>query len=100
MILPFELWLPEWKKKYEPTEKLAVRLVKSIYGHPQIGNLWQAHLEKQLIEMQGVPIQEYPSNFLFRRGPNRDVTLLLNIYVDDLILVGGCQDTQDQFWDE
>ena len=50
--------------------------------------------------MQGAPIQEYPSNFVFRRGPNRDVTLLLNIYVDDLTLAGGCQDIQDQFWDE
>ena len=49
--------------------------------------------------MQGVPSQEYPSNFVFRRGPNRDVTLLLNVYVDDLTLAGGCQDIQDQFWD-
>ena len=97
VVLPYELWLPEWTKRFDPTDKLTVRLVKSIYGHPQSGNLWQAHLEKQLIEMQGVPIPEYPSNFLFRRGPNRNVTLLLNIYVDDLTLAGGCQDIQNQF---
>ena len=100
VILPFELWLPEWKQNHDSTQKLAVKLVKSIYGHPQSGNLWQAHLEKQLLEMQGVPIPEYPSNFVFRRGPNREVTLLLNIYVDDLTLAGGCQDIQNQFWEE
>ena len=82
VILPFELWLPEWKQR-------AVQLVKSLYGHPQSGNLWQAHLERQLVAMNGVPIQEFPSNFVFRRGPNQEFTLILNIYVDDLTLAGG-----------
>ena len=81
VVLPFELWLPAWKQKYEPTTKLAVKLVKSLYGHPQSGNLSQAHLERQLIEMKGAPIQEFPSNFVFRRGPNEEFTLILNVYV-------------------
>ena len=45
VILPFELWLPEWKQLYDPNTPLAVRLVKSLYGHPQNGNLWQKFLE-------------------------------------------------------
>jgi hypothetical protein len=56
VILPFELWLEEWKKIYDPSSCLAVKLIKSLYGHPQSGKLWQAHLEKQLIEMKGVPL--------------------------------------------
>lgn len=72
--------------KYEPTAKLAVKLVESLYGHPQSANLWQAHLERQLVAMNGVPIEEFPSNFVFRRGPNQEFTLILNIYVDDLTL--------------
>ena len=39
VILPFELWLPEWKKQYHPNTKLAVKLIKSQSGHPQSGNL-------------------------------------------------------------
>ena len=74
VILPFELWLPEWKEKHDPLTKLAVRLVKSLYGHPQNGNLWQAYLEKQFIAMNCVPIEQYPSNFVFRRGPNQEHT--------------------------
>ena len=100
VILPFELWLPEWKKLYEPNTKLAVRLVKSLYGHPQSGNLWQKFLEKQLTEIGGVPLESYPSNFVFRRGQNQEHTLILNIYVDDLTLAGGTKEIQRQFWDE
>jgi hypothetical protein len=83
VILPLELWLPEWKQKYDPLTKLAVRLVKSLYGHPQSGNLWQAHLEIQLLAMNVVPIEQYPSNFVFRRGPNQEHALILTIYVGD-----------------
>ena len=87
VILPFELWLPEWKQKYDP-------LIDSshFYGHPQSGNLWQAHLEKQLLAMNGVPIEQYPSNFVFRRGPNQEHTLILNISVDDLTLAEGTKE--------
>ena len=100
MLLPFELWLPEWKQKIDPRTKLAVSLVKSLYGHPQSGNLWQVHLQKQSLAMNGVPIEQYPSNFVFRRGPRQEHTFILNIYVDDLSLAGGTKEIQTQFWDE
>ena len=45
VILPFELWLPDWKKQCDPNTKLAVKLIKSLYGHPQSGNLWQNFLK-------------------------------------------------------
>ena len=39
-------------KIYDPYTRLAEKLIKSLCGHPQSGKLWQAHLEKQLIEMK------------------------------------------------
>ena len=31
VILPFELWLEEWKKIYDPFTRLAIKLIKSLY---------------------------------------------------------------------
>jgi hypothetical protein len=75
-----------------------VKLIKSLYGHPQSGNLWQNFLETQLQEMGGVQLESYPSNFIFRYGDNSEHTLILNIYVDDLTLAGGNKEVQTQFW--
>ena len=86
------------KKQYDPNTKLAVKLIKSLYGHPQSGNLWQNFLETQLQEMGGVQLESYPSNFIFRYGDNSEHTLILNIYVDDLTLAGGNKEVQTQFW--
>lgn len=97
VILPFELWLEEWKQKYDKNEKLAVRLVRSLYGHPLAGNLWQQRLEKVVKSMGGEPIPSYASNFVFRRGNS---ALLLNIYVDDCTLAGGTVEIQQKFWEE
>ena len=85
---------------YDPSTRLAVKLIKSLYGHPQPRNLWQAHLEKQLIEMKGVSLESYPSNFVFRRGKNDEHKLILNVPVDDLTLAGGTKETQQEFWKE
>ena len=71
-----------------------------LYGHPQSGKLWQAHLEKQLIEMKRVPLESYPSNFVFRRGKNDEHTLILNVCVDDLTLAGFTKEIQQEFWKE
>ena len=62
--------------------------------------MWEAHLEKQLIETKGVPLESYPSNFVFRRGQNDEDTLVLNFYVDDLTLAGGTKEIQQEFWKE
>ena len=100
VILPFELWLEEWKKIYDPSVRLEVKLIKSLYGHPQSGKLWQAHLERQLIDMKGIPLETYPSNFVFKRRKNDEHTLILSIYVDDLTLAGGTKEIQQEFWKE
>ena len=38
-ILPYELWTPGMRKKFPATAKIAVRLLKSLYGHPLAGRL-------------------------------------------------------------
>ena len=100
VILPYELWLSPWKKKYDKNETLAVRLVLSLYGHPLAGNLWQQHLEKVVKSRGGEPTPSFPSNFVFRRGSDGQHTLLLNIYVDDCTLAGGTVEIQQKFWEE
>ena len=76
VILPYELWLDEWRQKYDKTERLAVRLVRSLYRHPKAGNLWQEHVEKQVEALGGQPIPSYPSNLIFRRGENSEDILV------------------------
>ena len=39
VIIPAELWLAEWHSMFPPGTKLAVRLTKSLYGHPKAGRL-------------------------------------------------------------
>jgi hypothetical protein len=50
--------------------------------------------------MGGVPLESYPSSFIFRHGDNSEHALILNIYVDDLTLAlaGGNKEVQTQFW--
>ena len=37
VIIPVELWLDEWHTRFDPGTRLAVRLKKSLYGHPKAG---------------------------------------------------------------
>ena len=39
VVLPRQLWLREWSNRFQG--KVAVRLRKSLYGHPQAGRLWR-----------------------------------------------------------
>ena len=96
IIIPYELWLDEWKTKYPKDTKLVVRLLRSLYGHPLAGKLWQEFLSKKLRQLGGVESELYPSNWLFRRNGH---TLLLNIYVDDLTLCGRSH-LHVGFWQE
>ena len=43
VILPPELWLQDWSRRFK---RVAVRLRKSLYGHPQAGRLWQQYILK------------------------------------------------------
>jgi hypothetical protein len=57
--------------------------LKSLYGHPLAGKLWQGVLAERLQRLSGVESELYKSNWIFRR---KDQPVLLNIYVDDLTL--------------
>ena len=96
VLVPFELWLDSWKSKYSKGTKLVVRLLKSLYGHPLAGKLWQSYLSERLVKLGGVESELYPSNWFFRRNGH---TLLLNIYVDDLTLCGRSH-LHMSFWKE
>ena len=82
--------------QYSRGTKLVVRLLKSLYGHPLAGNLWQQYLADRLTRMGGVESALYPSNWFFRRQGG---ILLLNIYVDDLTLCGSTS-LHQKFWQE
>ena len=47
VIIPVELWLDEWHTRFDPGTRLAVRLKKSLYGHPKAGRWWQDHLDRR-----------------------------------------------------
>ena len=94
VVIPPELWLPEWHDMYPSGTKLVVRLLKSLYGHPESGRRWQQFLERHLRELGGTECPEYPSNCIFNLNGK---TLILNIYVDDLTLSGPAE-LHQQFW--
>ena len=96
VIVPYELWLESWKTKYPKETKLVVRLLRSLYGHPLAGKLWQEFLSAKLRQLGGIESELCPSNWVFQR---RGHTLLLNIYVDDLTLSGRSH-LHKEFWQE
>ena len=59
------------------------RLVKALYGHPESGGHWEAHLEKAVQKIGGRAIPNHPSSFFFPAS-----RMLLTVYVDDLLLAG------------
>ena len=81
IIIPFELWFPEWKERFDPGARLVVQLRKSLDGLPESGKRWQDHLTAELKKLGGRAA--YPSSWVFGTGAQ---TLVLNVYVDDLTL--------------
>ena len=47
VIPPKELWLPGWEQRFGTQTRVVVRLRKSLYGHPQVGRLWQEYLSRK-----------------------------------------------------
>jgi hypothetical protein len=100
VIIPVELWLDEWHTRFDPGTRLAVRLKKSLYGHPKAGRWWQDHLDRRLRALGAEEMPMYPSNYLIPwKIGNQTVTLLLNVYVDDLTLCGD-QRCHSDFWNK
>ena len=94
VIIPFELWLPEWKERFDPGARLVVQLRKSLYGHPESGKRWQDPLTAQLKKLGGRESAAYPSSWVFGTGAQ---TLALNVYVNDLTLSGPVE-LHAPFW--
>ena len=92
----FQTWIElpperpkEWGSKFV---KPVVLLIRALYGHPDAGGLWEAHLKKLLKRLGGEEIPEFPGNFFFK-----GVGLMLSTYVDDLTLSGPA-DAHEAFW--
>ena len=89
--LPSELRPSWWKTQFV---KPVVLLVKALYGHPDAGGLWEAHLKRVLHNLGGQEVIEFPGNFYFPESK-----LLLSTYVDDLTLAGPA-DQRQKFWEK
>ena len=90
VILPWELTPPEYRHFKQP----CVRLVRSLYGHPESGYHWDQRLREVMKLLEGQHVDEFPSSFWF---PQRK--LLVTCYVDD-ILCSGPSSEQNKFWQE
>ena len=44
VVLPYELRTSDMRAKFDPNAKIAVKLLRSLYGHPLASRLWQEHL--------------------------------------------------------
>ena len=95
--LPREVWPDDWFwPSGEPRyRRPVVRLHKSLYGHPEAGSHWEKHLNKELVAMGGVPIDEFASTYVFPSYNN----LALIVYVDDFVLAGDAT-MHDTFWQD
>ena len=90
VVLPPELWLPQWKGKFR---RVAVKLRKALYGHPDAPAFWQVHLEGILTpKLQATVVEGFPSVFWIP-----SLRVLVTIYVDD-ILAAGRPETLKEFW--
>ena len=87
VIIPTELWLPQWKGKFR---RVAVKLKK---GHPEAPADWQAHLEQVLTVVLGASVVDgFPSVFW-----HATLAVLITVYVDD-ILAAGKPKALEEFW--
>ena len=79
VIIPEELRSPAEKLMHLPVH----RLRKALYGHPDSGGCWEAHLERALLSCQFKPVDDWASVFI--HGPTN---CMLVVYVDDFLLAG------------
>ena len=87
--IPRELWPQSWIGKYTAPY---CKLNKSLYGHPESGAHWQAHLTEAIKRIGGKDVPNHPSTFFFP-----ETRVLLTVYVDDL-LASGPKDNLAPFW--
>ena len=63
--LPKHQWPKEWHGKY--TEPV-VQLVKSLYGHPLAGLLWEKHCRKKILQCGFEPIPGWECPFVHKKS--------------------------------
>ena len=90
VMVPKELWPQHWHKM--GYRRPMCVLEKALYGHPESGGHWEAHLTKAVEACGGVAVQNHPSSFWFAEDK-----LLLSVYVDDLLL-SGPESRHEPFW--
>jgi len=90
VAVPKELWPASWHK--QGFKKPMCLLERAIYGHPESGGHWEAHLTETVVHLGGVPVEGHPSSFWFEKE-----RLLLTVYVDDLLL-SGPEEHHARFW--
>ena len=89
--LPPEAW-PSWVK-LQDYRRPVVRLRKALYGHPDLGNMWEQHCDKAVKEVGFVAVgPEWPSTYY-----HKETKLLLVVYVDDLKMAGP-ESSMKQGW--
>lgn len=75
-------------------EELVCRVLKSLYGLKQSPRNWNKVLNEWLQSYELVPLPADPCVFIFVTDEG---TLIIIIYVDDLIIAGSCQRLIDEF---
>lgn len=90
VVLPFLCWLPGWEHKFK---RPCVRLRRALYGHPEAGDDWFAHLSEVLESKMGFkPVEGMPSLWW-----NPTTRVLTAAYVDD-IMASGPAKACEEFW--
>ena len=69
------------------------RLLKSLYGHPDAGTMWEAHCHRCLLRQGFIPITSWPSCYFHSR-----LGLMLTVCVDDFKLAGPASKLKEG-WD-
>ena len=59
---------PKVEKARNRRESPVVLLVKALFGHPDAGGLWEAHLKGFISELGGREVSDFPGNFWFKES--------------------------------
>ena len=90
--LPIDRWPKHWVGRYR---RPVVLLRIALYGHPDLGGLWEIHCERMLITVGFImPDPEgWPSVFF-----HPELKLLLVVYVDDFKM-SGLKESMSKGWE-
>ena len=78
VALPRAFWPAEWGEKYK---RPMVPLVLALFGHPEVGSLWEEFFVGKLKKLKWQTHSDFPS--VFRHGETESI---MSAYVDDFEL--------------